>query len=194
MNSIKNSPPNHTLSPGRQAPERFRHINVNQRNNMKTHLWIMTLVAILCGGSGMWAADVEPPRADSKCGREEAQQLLKDWNDARPKAEAAAQKIRDAGRRPEALGLEKAKVLRDEQAVIAYDRYAKTAKEVETFINRQIGVGQQPPIMADIARFERLQAEVDLARIKGWLPAQEETETTLARQRARGIASRTNEA
>jgi hypothetical protein len=156
---------------------------------MKTQIWRMTLAAMLCGGFGMQAAVVEPARSDSKIAREEAQQLLKERNDARPKAEAAEQKLRDAGRRPEALGFEKAKALRDEQAAAgdkatAYARYAQTAKEMETQIKRQVEVGQQPLIAADIARFERLQAEVDLARLMGRLPAQEETATTPARESA----------
>jgi len=156
---------------------------------MKTQIRKMTVAAILCGTLGMHAAVVEPTQPDSKITREEAQQLLKDRNEARPKAEAAEQKLRDSGRRPEALGFEKAKALRDEQATAgdkatAYARYARTAKEMETQIKRQVEVGQEPVIAADIARFERLQAEVDLARLMGRLPAQEETETTPARQRA----------
>ena len=156
---------------------------------MKTQIRTMTLAAMLCGTLGMHAAVVEPTQSDSKISREEAQQLLKDRNDARPKAEAAEQNLRNAGRRPEALGFEKAKTLRDEQAAAgdkatAYARYAKTAKEMETQIKRQVEVGLEPVIAADIARFERLQAEVDLARLMGRLPAQEENETTRARQRA----------
>lgn len=157
---------------------------------MKTQIRRMMLAAMLCGTLGMHAAVVEPTQSDSKIAREEAQQLLTDRNDARPKAEAAEQKLRDSGRRPEALGFEKAKTLRDEQAAAgdkatAYARYAKTAKEMETQIKRQVEVGLEPIIAADIARFERLQAEVDLARVLGRLPAQEENETTRARERAR---------
>jgi hypothetical protein len=149
----------------------------------------MTLAAMLCGSLGMHAAVVEPNQSNSKIAREEAQQLLKDRNDARPKAEAAEQNLRNEGRRPEALGFEKAKALRDEQAATgdkatAYARYAKTAKEMETQIKRQVEVGLEPIIAADIARFERLQAEVDLARLMGRLPAQEETATTPAQERA----------
>jgi len=156
---------------------------------MKKQIGAVTLAAIFCWGIRMQAAVVEPAPSDSKIAREEAQQLLKDRNEARPKAEAAEQKLRDSGRRPEALGFEKAKALRDEQAAAggkatAYARYARTAKEMETQIKRQVDVGQQPFIAADIARFERLQAEVDLARIMGRLPAQEETVTTSAQQRA----------
>ena len=152
---------------------------------MKTQIRRMTLAAMLCGAFGMRAAVVEPVRSDSTIAREEAQQLLKDRNDARPKAQAAEQKYRDVGVRPEALGFEKAKAIRDEQAVTVYDRYVKTTKEMETLIKSQVVDGKQPPMAADIARFERLQAEVDLARIQGWLPAEETTESTLARQRAR---------
>ena len=156
---------------------------------MKILIRKMTLAAMLCGALGLQAAVVEPARSDSKTAPEEAQQLLKERNDARPKAEAAEQKLRDSGRRPAALGFEKAKALRDEQAAAgdkatAYASYAKTAKEMETQIKRQVDLGQQPLIAADIARFERLQAEVDLARLMGRLPAQEEAATTPARERA----------
>ena len=156
---------------------------------MKTQIWRMTLAAMLCGSLGIHAAVVEPTQSHSKIAREEAQQLLKERNDARLKAEAAEQKFRDSGRRPEALGFEKAKVLRDEQAAAgdkatAYARYVRTTKEMETQTKSQVEVGQQPVIASDIARFERLQAEVDLARLMGRLPAQEETVTPPTLQRA----------
>jgi hypothetical protein len=150
---------------------------------MKTQIRRITLAAMLCGTLGTYAAVVEPPQSDAKIAREEAQQLLKERNEARPKAEAAAAKLRDAGRRPEALGFEKAKTLRDEQAAAgnkatAYARYAQTTKEMEARIKRQVVLGQQPIIAEDIARFERLQAEVELARLLGRLPAQEEAVPT----------------
>ena len=102
---------------------------------MKSQIRILTLIALVCGAFGMQAADFEPARSDSKIAREEAQRLLNERNEARPKAEAAEQKLRDSGRGPEALGFDKAKALRDAQAVAgdtatAYDRYAKTAKEI----------------------------------------------------------------
>jgi hypothetical protein len=154
---------------------------------MKTQIWRITLAALLCGTLVTHAAVVEP--TDSKIAREEAQQLLKNRNDARPKAEAAEQKLRDAGRHPDTLGFEKAKALRDEQAAAgdkatAYARYARTAQEMETQINQQVAVGRQPVLAGDIARFERLQAEVELARLLGRLPAQEETVPTHERSLA----------
>jgi hypothetical protein len=148
----------------------------------------ITLAAMVCICSALFAqvADPEPDRSDSKMTREKAQQLLKDLNDARPKAEAAEQQSRNAGVRPPTeSGFAKAKALRDEQAVTAYERYIKTTREMEIQIKEQAQAGRQPFAAKDIARFERLQAEVDLARIQGWLPAQETTETALARQRAR---------
>ena len=46
-------------------------------------------------------------------------------------------------------------------------------KQIEKKIKDEVDRGVQPLIAADIARFERLQAEVDLARLAGRLPAQE---------------------
>jgi hypothetical protein len=67
--------------------------------------------------------------------------------------------------------------LRDQQAASgskaeAYDRYAKTARQIEKRIRDEVERGVLPPLAADIGRFERLQAEVDLARIAGRLPAE----------------------
>lgn len=156
---------------------------------MKTQIWSVMLAAVLCGALGMDAAVVEPTQSNPKIAREEAQQLLQDRNEARSKAEVAEAKLRESGRRPEALGFEKAKTLRDEQAAAgdkaaAYTRYARTAREMETQIRHQVEVGQQPVLAGDIARFERLQAEVELARLIGRLPAQEETVTIPNHERA----------
>ena len=56
----------------------------------------------------------------------------------------------------------------------ALDRYAKTAKRIEKKIQDEVYRDVQPPLAGDIAHFERLQAEVDLARYSGRLPAKEE--------------------
>src|SRR6185436_7534998 len=52
--------------PGPGRFERFRHINVNKRNNMKSQIGIMTLATILCGGVYVQAADRQPtPKAEA---------------------------------------------------------------------------------------------------------------------------------
>jgi len=136
------------------------------------------VAAALCGVAPIQAADA-PARSAAQIAHDEAQQLLKERNEARPKAEAATKKLRDAGVRPESLGFESAKALRDQQAAAgakgqALDRYAKTAKRIEKKIQDEVYRGVQPPLAGDIAHFERLQAEVDLARYSGRLPAKEE--------------------
>jgi hypothetical protein len=145
---------------------------------MKKQIGLIALVAALCGATQIQAAD-EPKRSPAQIARDEAQQLLKDRNEARPKAEAAVKKLREAGVRTELLGFDSAKALRDEQVKSgekgqALDRYAKAAKQIEKKIQDEIDRGVRPPLAADIARFERLQAEVDLARHTGRLPAKEE--------------------
>lgn len=94
-------------------------------------------------------------------------------------AKAAEKKLREAGLEPESLGFEAARALRDRHGLAgsqlaAYDRYVKTANELEKKIQDEVQRGVRPVICQDIARFERLQAKVDLARISGRLPAQEE--------------------
>lgn len=109
----------------------------------------------------------------------EAQQLLKERNEAKPIAKAAETKLREAGLDPGSLGFGSARAIRDRQAesgsrLAAYAGYVKTTKELEKKIRNEVTRGVQPVISQDIARFERLQAEVDLARIAGRLPAREE--------------------
>jgi len=145
---------------------------------MKKHIGAVTLAAILCCNIQLQAAD-EPARSATQVARDEAQRLLKERDEARPKAKAAEQKLREAGVQPESLGFENAKALRDKQAAAgakatAYDRYAKTAKQIEKKIKDEVDRGVRPLLATDIARFERLQAEVDLARIAGRLPAQKD--------------------
>ena len=145
---------------------------------MKKQIGLLTVVATLCGVVQLHAADV-PAVSDAKVNRDQAQQLLKERNEARPKAEAATKKLRDAGIRPESLGFEAAKTLRDQQAAAgskgqALDGYVKTTKQMEKKIQDEVYRGVKPPLAEDIAHFERLQAEVDLARYSGRLPAKEE--------------------
>src|SRR5678809_1103695 len=68
--------------------------------------------------------------SSAKLARDDAQQLLRDRDEARPKAKAAELKMRDAGLRPESLGFETAREARNQEAasgskLAAYDRYAK---------------------------------------------------------------------
>ncbi len=145
---------------------------------MKKQIGAVTLAAILCCGIQMQGADVSAPSATQV--RDEAQQLLKERDEARLKADAAVEQLRRAGRvrSAEELGFAGAKRVRDQEArsgskTEAYERYAKTAKQLEKKTQKEVMVGTKPVLMNDIARFERLQAEVDLARITGRLPAVE---------------------
>jgi hypothetical protein len=146
---------------------------------MKKQIGVVTLTALLCCGIQTQAADESTPSA-AQVARDKAQQLLKERDEARTKAQAAEKKMREAGAaaRVESLGFASAKRLRDQEAAsgtkaTAYVRYAKAARQIEERIKDEIDRGLQPPIVADISRFERLQAEVDLARIEGRLPAKE---------------------
>jgi hypothetical protein len=149
---------------------------------MKTQIKSVAVAMIFCGSvlcslSAQAAEQPAPP--DSKRAHDEAQQLVKDRDEARPRAKIAEQKMREAGARPESLGYESAKATRDREAssgskATAYSRYAKTTKEIEKKIRDEVYRGVQPLLSEDIARFERLQAEVDLARLMGRLPAQEQ--------------------
>jgi hypothetical protein len=150
-----------------------------RKDDMKAHLGFITLLATLCSIALSQAAD-ESTRSTAQAARAEAQQLLKDRDTAGAKVTAAEQILRAAGIAPESLGFATAKTERDQRAAAgskatAYDRYAKTAKQIEKRIQEEISRGERHAAAADIARFERLQAEVDLARIAGRLPAQEET-------------------
>jgi len=121
----------------------------------------------------------QPAPSPAQQAHDEAQRLLKDRNEARPKAKAAEKKLREGGLSPVLLGFEPARAIRDRRAasgsrLAAHDQYAKTAKQLEKKIRDEVERGVRPVICQDIARFERLQAEVDLARVAGRLPAKEE--------------------
>src|SRR5688572_28250218 len=138
---------------------------------MKKQIGVFAVGAALCCGINMQAADA-PARSAAQVAHDDARQLLKERDEARPKAKAAEQKLREAGVQPESLGFESARALRDKQAAAgakatAYDRYVKTAKQIEKKIKDEVDRGVRPLLATDIARFERLQAEVDLARIAG---------------------------
>jgi len=143
---------------------------------MKTQIGAVTLAVALCCGIQVQAAEQSASAAQHA--RDEAQPLLKDRDEARAKAKAAEQKLRDNGLSPASLGFESARATRDQQAasgskLAAYDRYAKTAKQLEKKIQDEVYRGVRGVGCEDIARFERLQAEIDLARITGRLPAAE---------------------
>ena len=108
---------------------------------------------------------------------EEMQTLLKARDDAWAKVEAGENKSQENGKgsRLNTLGFEVARKSRELQAESgskgeAYKRYVETARAMEEKIQKQVDIGARPPLDADIARFERLQAEVDLARVEGRLP------------------------
>ena len=159
-----------------------RHINSNKSKKMKAHMKPLTLAIALCCAvlcSAPATAVDQPAPSEAQRAHDEAQQLLKDRDEARPKAKAAEQKLREGGLSADSLGFENARAIRDQQSAsgskaTAYDRYAKTAKRLEKKIQDEVERGVRPIVCLDIARYERLQAEVDLARIAGRLPAREE--------------------
>ena len=110
---------------------------------------------------------------------DEAQQLLRARDEARQKARVAQKKLLEAGVRLDPLGFDSARATRDQQVtatnqsgdkLASYDRYAKSAKRLERKIQTEIEAGIRPIEAGDIARFERLQAEVELAQAEGRLP------------------------
>jgi hypothetical protein len=148
---------------------------------MKAQLKAAALIMLLCSGV-FWPptarAAEQPGPSTAQRAREEAQQLLKERDEAQVKAKIAEQKMRDAGLRPESLGYESARATRNQSAaagskLAAYDRYARTTKEMEKRIKDEVFRGTRGVSCQDIARFESLQAEVDLARVAGRLPAEE---------------------
>ena len=111
----------------------------------------------------------------------EIQQLLKARDDAQVKAKAAEKELREAGVIIDSLGFDSARATRDQRAstaskLAAYDRYAETAKRLERKVQTEVEMGQRQVRFSDIARFERLQAEVELAQVKGRLTVTKETE------------------
>ncbi len=104
---------------------------------MKAHMKPLTLAIALCCGvlcSPPATAAEQPAPSAAQRAHDEAQQLLKDRDEARPKAKAAEQKLREGGPSPASLGFESARALRDKQvtsgaSMVAYDRYAKAARK-----------------------------------------------------------------
>ena len=144
---------------------------------MKTQIGVVTLAVVLCCGRQVQAAEQSAPSVGQRA-RDEVQQLLKDRDEIRPKAKDAAQRLQDNGLSPASLGFERARATRDQEAasgskLAAYERYLKTANKLERKIRDEVGRGVRGVGCDDIARFERLQAEIDLTRIRGLLPADE---------------------
>jgi len=111
---------------------------------------------------------------------DEAQQLLKARDEARVKAIAMEARIRETGTRFDSLGFDGARSARDRELatarsfvekLAAYDRYAEAAKRMERKIRDEVERGVRPVGVEEIARFERLQAEFELAEVRGRLPA-----------------------
>ena len=151
---------------------------------MNTQLKLLTFTIVLSAGvlcsPPVQAADETAPSAAQRA-HDEAQQLLKARDDARVKAKAAEKKLREAGVHIDSLGFDSARAARDQQAstgskLAAYARYAKTAKRLERKAQTEVEQGKRAMAFSEIARFERLQAEVELAQVEGRLPVTKETE------------------
>jgi hypothetical protein len=106
--------------------------------------------------------------------------LIKAWDEARPKAKAAERRLREGGKPYDFQGFEKARAARDHQLrtaksaegrVAAYAEYVKAAKRLEKHVEEEVNRGAEPIDFLPVARFERLQAEVDLAQVEGRLPS-----------------------
>jgi hypothetical protein len=102
-------------------------------------------------------------------------ELTKARNEARVKAEAVEQRLRKNGASAGQLGFDEARAARDKELAVArdaseriaaYERYAEEAERLERQIQKDIEVGKRPVGIGDIAHYERLQAEVELARAK----------------------------
>jgi hypothetical protein len=111
---------------------------------------------------------------------DEIQQLLKERDEAAVKAKTAENLTGEAGVGSISLGFESARIVGEQEAasgskVTAYDRYVETAKQIEHEIQEEVKQGRRAVVFKDIALYERLQAEVDLARVAGKLPDEEKT-------------------
>ena len=137
--------------------------------------------ALMVGGAMMFlatplrAAD-NPTSSTTPPVSAEVKQLLKDRDEAMMKARVAEQKMKEAGVKIDSLGFDTARATRDKQAATpgakqaAYAQYVKTAKELEKKVQGEVQQGKRAAGFNDIARYERLQAEVDLAEVDGRLP------------------------
>jgi beta-lactamase regulating signal transducer with metallopeptidase domain/HEAT repeat protein len=107
-----------------------------------------------------------------------AQQLVKARDEARLKAAAAEKKLTESGAPAGSLGFDRARGERDtllaaardsREKLAAYYRYANEAKRLERSIEDEVLRGVRPVDVREIARFERLQAEVEMALAQGRL-------------------------
>jgi beta-lactamase regulating signal transducer with metallopeptidase domain/multidrug resistance efflux pump len=116
---------------------------------------------------------VETPATASST--DEMQTLLKAIDEARAKAEAVKLKWREAGQSDRMEIFNGARAERDKQLVTArdpseqlkvYERYAEEAADRERQLLKVVEVGAQPPGVADLAHYETLLAEFELAQVK----------------------------
>jgi hypothetical protein len=151
---------------------------MSARTKVSATVLIMT-GAILC--SPAVAQQSNPPAGQSPTN--EAQQLLKARDEARPKAKAAEKRLRAGGKPYDFQGFEKAREARDRQLkttknprekLVVYMEYAKAAKRLERQIHDEVTRGLHPADFSVIAHFERLQADVELAQAEGRLPVPQE--------------------
>jgi hypothetical protein len=114
-----------------------------------------------------------------KMAPDDAQQLLKARDEAQLRAKAAEKKLVEAGMPVDSLGFDQARLERarqlaaakslDEQLAV-YARYVTAARELERKVELEVTAGARPIDFREMARFERLQAEVELAQAAGRLP------------------------
>jgi hypothetical protein len=97
----------------------------------------------------------------------------------RPKAKAAQKRLREGGKPYNFLGFDNARSARDQhlrtansarEKLAIYEEHVKAAKRLERQIHDEVTGGLHPVEFSVIARFERLQAEVELAQAEGRLP------------------------
>ena len=121
---------------------------------------------------------IEADSSAAQRAAEEAQQLLKARDEARLKAAAAEKRLTESGAPVGSLGFDRARVERDRflaaakdsrEKLAPYYRYANEAKRLERTLEDEVVRGVRPVDVREIARFERLQAEVELAQAQGRL-------------------------
>jgi beta-lactamase regulating signal transducer with metallopeptidase domain len=117
--------------------------------------------------------DLERPATTSSTN--ELQTLLKAIDEARAKAEVVRLKWREVGQRDRMPVFNAARAERDKQLVTArdpseqlkvYERYAQETADRERQLLKDVEVGAQPPGIADLAHYETLLAEFELAQAK----------------------------
>jgi beta-lactamase regulating signal transducer with metallopeptidase domain len=118
---------------------------------------------------------VDTERPSTKSSTDETQTLVKAIDEARAKAEAVKLKWRENGQSDRMEVFNAARAERDKQLVTArdpseqlkvYERYAEEAADRERELLKVVEVGAQPPGIADLAHYETLLAEFELAQAK----------------------------